>query len=258
MMPNIFYNLITNLANIFLDFLYPENISCILCNSSISKNTTYSMCKDCFNKINFILDGCIKCGKPIINYSLEEQNIDSCSYCLNKGFYFDKVVSCVEYTEISKKIVFGLKYNNKTYLSKYIALIMKEKLDLENIKFDYILFVPLHRKRLRKRGFNQAEKISRDLSKIIDKPVIDNIEKKNNTKRLYKLRKSERIDELKNAFIIKNNIVDLKNKNVLLVDDIFTTGTTVNEISKILKINGVNKVFVTTFLTKADTFYVKS
>jgi len=258
MMPNIFYNLITNLANIFLDFLYPENISCILCNSSISKNTTYSMCKDCFNKINFILDGCIKCGKPIINYSLEEQNIDGCSYCLNKGFYFDKVVSCVEYTEISKKIVFGLKYNNKTYLSKYIALIMKEKLDLENIKFDYILFVPLHRKRLRKRGFNQAEKISRDLSKIIDKPVIDNIERKNNTKRLYKLRKSERIDELKNAFIIKNNIVDLKNKNILLVDDIFTTGTTVNEISKILKINGVNKVFVTTFLTKADTFYVKS
>ena len=50
----------------------------------------------------------------------------------------------------------------------------------------------------------------------------------------------------------------LKNKNVLLVDDIFTTGSTVNEISKILKINGVNKVFVSTFLTRTDTFYVKA
>ena len=140
MIQNIFLNLITNLINVFLDFLYPENISCILCDCSISKNTTYSMCKDCFSNINFILDGCIKCGKPIINYSLEEQSIDGCSYCLNKSFYFDKVISCVEYTEISKKIVFGLKYNNKTYLSKYIATIMKEKLDLENIKFDYILF----------------------------------------------------------------------------------------------------------------------
>ena len=206
----------------------------------------------CFSNINFILDGCIKCGKPIINYSLEEQSIDGCSYCLNKSFYFDKVISCVEYTEISKKIVFGLKYNNKTYLSKYIATIMKEKLDLENIKFDYILFVPLHKKRLRQRGFNQAEKIAMDLSKIVDIPTVDN------TKRLYKLGKEERINELKNAFVIKENIIDLKNKNVLLVDDIFTTGSTVNEISKILKINGVNKVFVSTFLTRTDTFYVKA
>ena len=202
--------------------------------------------------MNFILDGCIKCGKPIINYSLEEQSIEGCSYCLNKGFYFDKVISCVEYTQISKKIIFGLKYNNKTYLSKYISIIMKEKLELENIKFDYILFVPLHKKRLKERGFNQAEKIAIDLSKITGIPVVDNISIKYNTKRLYKLRKSERIDELKNAFIIKNNIIDLKNKNILLVDDIFTTGSTVNEISKILKINGVNKVFVATFLTRAD------
>ena len=135
---------------------------------------------------------------------------------------------------------------------------MKEKLDLENIKFDYILFVPLHKKRLRQRGFNQAEKIAMDLSKIVDIPTVDNISRKYNTKRLYKLGKEERINELKNAFMIKNNIIDLKNKNVLLVDDIFTTGSTVNEISKILKINGVNKVFVSTFLTRTDTFYVKA
>ena len=251
MIPNIFC-LINNIFNVFLDFLYPENISCILCNTSINKNTTYSMCKDCFNDINFILDGCIKCGKPIINYSLEEQSIEGCSYCLNKGFYFDKVISCVEYTQISKKIIFGLKYNNKTYLSKYIAIIMKEKLELENIKFDYILFVPLHKKRLKERGFNQAEKIAIDLSKITGIPVVDNISRKYNTKRLYKLGKEDRINELKNAFVIKNDIIDLKNKNILLVDDIFTTGSTVNEISKILKINGVNKVFVATFLTRAD------
>lgn len=251
MIPNIFNDLI----NVFLDFLYPENISCILCNSPISKNTVYSMCKSCFNNINFILDGCIKCGKPIINYSLEEQSIDGCSYCLNKGFYFDKVISCVEYTEISKKIIFGLKYNNKTYLSKYISIIMKEKLELENVKFDYILFVPLHKKRLRKRGFNQAEKIADNLSKIINIPVIDCIGRRYNTRRLYKLGKEDRVNELKNAFIIKNNIMDLKNKNVLLVDDIFTTGSTVNEISKVLKINGVNKIVVATFLTRADTSY---
>ena len=139
---------------------------------------------------------------------------------------------------------------NKINISKYISLIIKEKLELENIKFDYILFVPLHKKRLKERGFNQAEKIAIDLGKIMDIPVVDNISRRCNTKKLYKLGKQDRINELKNAFIIKNNRVDLKNKNVLLVDDIFTTGSTVNEISKVLKINGVNKVFVTTFLTR--------
>ena len=59
-------------------------------------------------------------------------------------------------------------------------------------------------------------------------------------------------------FVWKETSQNLKNKNVLLVDDIFTTGSTVNEISKILKINGVNKVFVSTFLTRTDTFYVKA
>ena len=63
-------------------------------------------------------------------------------------------------------------------------------------------------------------------------------------------------DEYLGTISLKN--IDLKNKNVLLVDDIFTTGSTVNEISKILKINGVNKVFVSTFLTRTDTFYVKA
>jgi competence protein ComFC len=91
----------------------------------------------------------------------------------------------------------------------------------------------------------------------MDIPTIDNISRRYNTKKLYKLGKEDRISELKNAFIIKDNTINLKNKNVLLVDDIFTTGSTVNEISKVLKLNGVNKVFVATFLTRADTFYVK-
>jgi competence protein ComFC len=60
----------------------------------------------------------------------------------------------------------------------------------------------------------------------------------------------ERVKELKNAFIINNNIIDLRNKNILLVDDIFTTGATVNEISKLLKLKNINKVYVITFLTR--------
>lgn len=250
-----FYKLFNDIINILLEFIYPDNISCILCDSPIKKSNTYSMCKGCFNNVHFILDGCIKCGKPIINYSLEEQSLEGCSYCLKKSFYFDKAISCVEYNNFSKNIIFKFKYSSQTYMSKYIAEIMKQKLELENIKFDYILFVPLHKKRQNKRGFNQSEKIANNLGKLVDVPVLDVLIRKQYTRRLYKLKKIDRQEELKNAFLIKKDEAILFNKRILLVDDIFTTGTTVNEISKVLKLKGVDKVFVISMLTGSNDSY---
>lgn len=250
----IFYEVL----NLILDFIYPENISCILCDKPIKKTNTYSLCKDCFKSLNFIQDGCIKCGKPIIYHSLEKIDICGCSYCFNKNFYFDKAISCIEYSDVSKPMILGFKYKNKTYMAKYISYIMKEKLDLENIEFDYITFVPLHKKRMRKRGFNQSEKIAKELGKIIDIPILDCIYRKSNTNRLYNLNRKERKVELKNAFLVKENINYAKGKNILLIDDIFTTGSTVNEISKLLKLNNVNKIFVITLLTKSNDNYVKA
>lgn len=252
----IFSKVFKDIINLILDFIYPENITCIICDKPISKTNTYSTCKNCFEELHFILDGCKKCGKPIINHSLEKQDISGCSSCFNKTFYFDKAISCIEYNDLSKKLALDFKYKNKTYMSKYIAQIMKEKLEIEDIKFDYIMYVPLHKNRLKKRGFNQAQKIGIKLSKLINIPDVDIIYRKYDTVQLYKLRKNERKKELRNAFIIDdiNNL--LKNKNILLIDDIFTTGSTVNEISKVLKLNGVNKVFVMTLLTRASDAYV--
>ena len=244
--------------NFVLDFIYPENISCILCDKPIKKVNTYSLCKDCFKELNFIQDGCIKCGKPIIYHSLEKLDICGCSYCFNKSFYFDKAISCIEYSDISKSMILGFKYKNKTYMAKYISNIMKEKLDLENIEFDYITFVPLHKKRMRKRGFNQSEKIAKELGKMIDIPILDCIYRKSNTNRLYNLNRKERKIELKNAFLVKENINYANGKNILLIDDIFTTGSTVNEISKLLKLNNVNKIFVMTLLTRSNDNYIKA
>lgn len=245
-----------NMINKCLDFIYPENISCIICDKSIKKTNTYSICKSCFREMNFIQDGCMKCGKPIIRHSIEKEFIEECSYCFNKDFYFDKSISCIEYNDVTKKMVLGLKYNQKTFMAKYIAQIMKEKLYLENIKFDYILFVPLHKKRLNKRGFNQAQKIAFNLSKIVNIPLLDCISRKKYTRMLYKLNKKERKEELKNVFVVKENVKLINNKNILLIDDIFTTGLTTNEISKLLKLSGANKVFVLTLLTKANDNYI--
>jgi ComF family protein len=139
-------------------------------------------------------------------------------------------------------------------MSKYISKIIKDKLDSEGIEFDYILYVPLHKRRERKRGFNQSKVIAKSLGDMIGIQVLNCIQRSKNTTRLFKLKDQERVRELKNAFILREEIQLCKGKKVLLIDDIFTTGSTVNEISKVLRIQGVDMIYVCTFLTRINCY----
>ena len=301
-----------------MDFFFPQNITCLICQKPIDPNNTYSLCKDCFEEMTFIKEECPKCGKPVINrinfekdddeedkftdedikeiednciiltgnsesknavnlniYDDEEYILEKfeeykegygvnknkdlssskveysrCKFCENKNFYFDRAISCIEYCDKSKVLVLSLKYYGNTYMSRYIAQVMRDKLEFEQISADYIIPVPLHKKRMRTRGFNQAEKIASYLSDYTKIPIIDCIKRNRNTKRLYALNKFQREKELKNAFEVKDGSEEIIGKKIILVDDIFTTGTTVNEISKKLKIYGVDEIIVLTFLTR--------
>lgn len=307
-----------NYLSLIMDFFFPQNITCLICQKPIDPNNSYSLCKDCFEEMIFIKEECHKCGKPVINrinfeksddeedkltdedikeikdnciiltgnneskdvvnlridddeeYILEKfeeyrenygisQNTDlnslkvnytRCKFCENKNFYFDRAISCIEYCDKSKVLVLSLKYYGNTYMSRYIAQVMRDKLEFDQISADYIIPVPLHKKRMRTRGFNQAEKIANYLSNYTEIPVIDCIKRNRNTKRLYALNKFQREKELKNAFEVKDGSEEIIGRKIILVDDIFTTGTTVNEISKKLKIYGVDEIIVLTFLTR--------
>ena len=141
------------IKDILLDFIYPKNISCIICDNPIKLTNSYSICKDCFKELHFLKDACLKCGKPLVNHNLEYENIKDCPSCKRRTFYFDRAISCIEYNKTSKKMILDFKYRNKTYFCKYVAQIMSEKMELENLTAEYLLCVPLHKKRLRKRGF---------------------------------------------------------------------------------------------------------
>lgn len=296
-----------------MDFFFPQNITCLICQKPIDPNNTYSLCKDCFEEMTFIKEECHKCGKPVINRinfdksddeednladeeikeiednciiltgnneskdavnlkidddeeyilekfegyregygKVEEKKIEytRCKFCENKNFYFDRAISCIEYCDKSKVLVLSLKYYGNTYMSRYIAQVMRDKLEFEQLSADYIIPVPLHKKRMRIRGFNQAEKIASYLSEYTNIPIIDCVKRNRNTKRLYALNKFQREKELKNSFEVKEDSEEIIGKRIILVDDIFTTGTTVNEISKKLKIYGVDEIIVLTFLTR--------
>ena len=302
-----------NYLSLIMDFFFPQNITCLICQKPIDPNNTYSLCKDCFEEMTFIKEECHKCGKPVINRinfdksddeednladedikeiednciiltgnneskdavnlkidddeeyilekfeeyregygKVEEKKIEysRCKFCENKNFYFDRAISCIEYCDKSKVLVLSLKYYGNTYMSRYIAQVMRDKLEFEQLSADYIIPVPLHKKRMRIRGFNQAEKIASYLSEYTNIPIIDCVKRNRNTKRLYALNKFQREKELKNAFEVKEDSEEIIGKRIILVDDIFTTGTTVNEISKKLKIYGVDEIIVLTFLTR--------
>lgn len=302
-----------NYLSLIMDFFFPQNITCLICQKPIDPNNTYSLCKDCFEEMTFIKEECHKCGKPVINRinfdksddeednladeeikeiednciiltgnneskdavnlkidddeeyilekfeeyregygKVEEKKIEytRCKFCENKNFYFDRAISCIEYCDKSKVLVLSLKYYGNTYMSRYIAQVMRDKLEFEQLSADYIIPVPLHKKRMRIRGFNQAEKIASYLSECTNIPIIDCVKRNRNTKRLYALNKFQREKELKNAFEVKEDSEEIIGKRIILVDDIFTTGTTVNEISKKLKIYGVDEIIVLTFLTR--------
>ncbi|MEG0249664.1 MAG: ComF family protein [Peptostreptococcus sp.] len=239
-----------------IEKIYPKNLNCILCNMPISRKNKYSMCKSCFEKIIFIKNPCEKCGKAIINLSLDEEvYIEACPYCKDKNFLFDRNISILEYGKLSKKLVFYLKYSKKTYISKIMAEMMFDSLSESNKlkmleEVDYIIYVPLSKKRFKQRGFNQSQKLAMYFSNMVGIDCVDMLIRNKDTKKLHKLNYKRRKKELKNVFSVDKKFINrIQDKNILLIDDIFTTGTTVDEISKILKLNGASNIISLTFLT---------
>ena len=147
-----------------------------------------------------------------------------------------------------RDLILEYKFNNKAYLSNMFANLI---LDDENIvnelkKYDIIIPVPMNKKKKSKRGYNQTELIAKQISEKLNLEY-NNISlvkiKNNNTQ--SKLKGKERFENVKGIFNVKNSHL-VKDKNIILFDDIFTTGATVNECSKMLKLNKVKKIFVLT------------
>lgn len=256
-MDNIKFFNIDTFKNKVFDLIFPQNLNCIICDMPISRDNKYSMCRFCYEKLYIISSPCAKCGKPLINQNLDmKNNIVDCGYCRDKNFLFERNISIIEYDDISSKMVFLLKYGLKTYVSRYIGEMMSDVI-LKNYRdvlegYDIITFVPLSKKRYRQRGFNQSEKIAMEISKNIKIPVFDIVDRIKDTKRLHGLNLDERRRELVGKFCLKDiqkSGVDIRGKSILVVDDIFTTGSTLNEVSKVLLLGGAYKVLGLTFAT---------
>ena len=186
---------------------------------------------------------CNKCSIKIKQYEITNKYIQ-----IKKDMFFDEIKCILNYKSDIRKTIIQYKFNNRAYLYKtFSKIILKNKKTCGFLKkYDIIIPVPMHIKRKRKRGYNQTELIAKEIAKNIDiKLITNNLVKTKNIKSQSKLSKRQRKENVKNVFELKRKD-DIKNKNILIFDDIYTTGSTVNECAKVLKNAGANKIGILT------------
>lgn len=193
----------------------------------------------------------MKCGKP-----LAAESEEYCSDCQRGGHYFTEGRAAFPYAGRIKKSILNLKIHNcrgnAAFFAGAMAFVLKGVLSRWQI--DVICPIPLHRSKRRYRGFNQAELLARPIGEALKIPVIpDLLSKIQETEEQKELDRKSRQKNLKKAFKIGS--YDVKLKRVLLVDDIYTTGSTVDAAASILKDAGAEEVFFLTACigTERDT-----
>ena len=234
--------------NVFIDLAFPKSIYCIVCGNLIDKSRRYSLCDRCIEEINWNTDkSCKKCGKILSNEYKELY----CKDCLEGTHYFEKGFSCVFYGAAEKELIKDFKYKGKRYYGYHLAEAMADKIKLEDIEFDYIVPIPMYRGKRRRRGYNQAEILAKYFSELLNgrekykrKILIRN----QDTVPMSSLSLEERKENLKNVFTVNEKYNKMINGSIIiLLDDIYTTGTTIDMCSKALLEKGCKKIYFITF-----------
>ena len=228
------------------ELIYPEKNICCICDIYDEAIGEKYICKDCEMKIKKITPPyCIKCSKPINHAS----DVDLCVECFNHEKYFEASRSPYSCDGIIKKCIGDFKYYNKPYLLRFLgSSLLRYMQSINYVNFDYILSVPLHSSKMKKRGYNQSELLARYIACKLNIEYFDALKRIKKTEKQSSNSKLNRSINIINAFSIKNNrkYNAIKNSSILLVDDIYTTGSTVNECTKVLLNYGVKNVYVIT------------
>lgn len=226
--------------------------TCFYCQKIISYDGLF--CKECFSKIKFISP--IKC--KICSLPFRKQQFFSkqsvCINCLTKKPFFDETHVIYVYNYIIGQAILDLKFKDKTYIAYKIANFMK--INFKNVieENDYIISVPMHYKRLRNRKFNHANLIARNISS--KKYLINLLLRLKNNPAQLGLKRNKRKKNLRKTFVVNPKYLDqIKDKKILLIDDVMTTGTTLNYCAKALKKAKVKKVSVIVFAKTLEKSY---
>lgn len=211
-----------------------------MCSREVFDDNAF-LCDECLSTLDK-LEGniCKRCSNPIVTG-------DYCESCKGKDFYCSRILSSFVYDGYIKQAVHGLKFSGRKYLAEFMGTYMAKTFLASDIKCDVVMPVPLCEERFKKRKYNQAELIATKFCKITNLPIdTSSLARAKNTPPQAKLTFKERRNNILDAF----KVVDkskVKNKTILIIDDVYTTGATINESAKALIKAGAKKVFAITF-----------
>lgn len=244
---NCYYSfMFSGFFNGLKDLIYPN--LCLACGNFIkTAQEQEAVCSDCRAKIDKNLPPfCTTCGRHLDIPAIQK---NSCPHCSGESFYFDRAFSPCAYTGVIKKLIHEFKYNGKDYLKKPLGSIMNtfiKEYGLPIGHLDFIVPVPLHPSRQREREFNQAQALGQEIAAEFKKNLLSNvIIRSKPTKTQTELSLNQRRANLSGSFLVtKPDLV--KDMNLLLIDDVMTTGATSSEAAKSLKNAGARTVLLMT------------
>ncbi len=226
-----------------LQFLLPPQCHC--CEKFLEEGQQ-GICPDCLSNIRWIEPPlCTLCGVPFLSREIENH---PCGACLTRGKYFTMARAVGYYEGPLREAIHRWKYEEKSYLTLFFGEKLAEGFCRywDPQSFDLIIPVPLHSKRLRERGFNQALLLVKELSRRTRIPYSKRLlQKRILTPPQVNLSGGEREKGVRGSFHIQRD-EEIEGKSILLVDDVYTTGATVNECSKVLLKAGAERVDVLT------------
>lgn len=225
-------------------FMFPPQ--CPYCETIIER--TQIMCDSCFRKIRFITGAkCHRCGRPLPLPPSETNEKLLCLSCLqNKRKAYDLARSVFVYDFFSRDAILKLKYADRIDLRHFfVNYMLQAGIDLFD-KTDLIIPVPLSKRRRLKRKYNQAGVLGDLLAKRLKKPYsATTLIRIRHTKKQENISRQQRENNVKNAFFVtKPHIV--RDKHILLIDDVLTTGSTADACAKTLKKAGAKAVYILT------------
>ncbi len=223
-----------------LDFFYPR--FCICCKHPIHLPTLGYLCDRCFKSIVFNNTTCCAC----CGRAMGTQEGTICQNCAELKPYFHNGISLFAFNEVGRHFIHTLKYHNGLFLKKDLQkLLLHEKEKLSQWDSPCFIPVPLHFMRQWKRGYNQSVMIAQALHHVCGGKITPILKRKINTPSQTSLTRKERKLNVKDAFMLKVKTLDV-NKTYVLVDDVFTTGATLNECASVLQRHGVKDIRVFT------------
>ena len=233
---------LTPMLRAFLNLLYPPHCALCLCDTPAGEH----LCATCRKEAPRIVAPCCQVCSEAFEGQIDGPFV--CPNCQDRAFSFECAVAAYQSRGVVRELIHRFKYNGKFHLRHVLADWLADNLAdprLQSPSIDRIVPVPLHAARQRERGFNQALTLAQLLSRRSGIRLLDCVKRTRYTTTQTRYDRQTRIENLRDAFALRRK-TDVRGLHLLLIDDVFTTGSTVDECARVLMAAGAASVRVAT------------